>query len=370
MSRRLLVSCIVLAFVFLSGCYDRVDLENVSFPLTLGLDLDEEDQMLFYVIEPVFGEKIKKKSHGIMVQAQTLRMARGEFDRYSMGVFIGRQVQQILVGRRVLQHDGWFQLLDVFYREAKNPLTPAVIAVDGPVSELIFLQTDDKPILPVFLNGLIETKSKYSETVKADLQDLHHQMFEKGMTPVISEIMLKKDVSLKGTTLLDHKGVYAASLDKDETILLHILNKKANVAHLSFRIPGMPVKSPFETDMITFTATEIDTKIKTSLHNGRFRFEMKVDMPITLTERVFSYNMQKNNKELEEIIAKESEKKMKRLIKKIQKAKIDPIGLGLYARAYEYKTFKKVEDNWGEELSEAEIDISVDVSIIGSGSTN
>ncbi|MBD2867115.1 Ger(x)C family spore germination protein [Paenibacillus arenilitoris] len=367
MSRRLLVAFIVLAVAFMTGCYDRVDMENVAFPLTLGLDLDEKEDLIVYVIEPVFGEKIKKKSNEIAVKAQSLRQARGEFDRYSMGVFIGRQIQQILVGRRVLQHDGWFQLLDVFYRDAKNSLTPTVIAVDGPVSEFISLHSEDKPILPLFLNGMIESKSSYSETVKADLQDLHHQMFEKGITPVVSEIKYKKDVYLEGTTLLDHKGVYAASLNKDETIFLNILKKKSDIAHLSFNIPGVSAESPLVTGLLSFTVSEADTKIKTSFRDDRFRFEIKVDMPITLTERVFSYHVEKNKKDLEEIIAKQAEQKMIKLIKKIQKAKIDPIGLGLYARAYEYKSYKRVEEHWGEALSGAEIDVTVDVTITGSG---
>lgn len=367
MSRRLLVVFIVLAVAFVPGCYDRTDMENVAFPLTLGLDLNEEEELVVYLVQPVFSEKVKKNSDELVVKAKTLRQSRGEFDRYSMGFFIGRQVQQMLIGKRVLQHEGWFQLLDVFYRDAKLPLSPKVITVDGPVSEIIFFRSDDKPMLPLFLNGLIETKSEHSETVKADLQDLHHQMFEKGMTPVLSEIKLNKDIILEGTTLLDHKGVYAASLDKDETMFLSMLQKKSDTAYLSSKIPGEPKQSPFETDMLSFTASEVDTKIKTSYHDDRFRFEIKVDMPVSLTERLFSFNMQKNKKQLEEMISKQAEQKVKKLIEKIQKHKIDPIGLGIYARAYEYKSYKKVEDRWGEALSEAEIDVSVDVTITSSG---
>jgi hypothetical protein len=119
--------------------------------------------------------------------------------------------------------------------------------------------------------------------------------------------------------------------------------------------------------MLSFTASEADTKIKTSFRDDRFRFEIKVDMPVSLTERLFSFNMQKNKKELEEMIAKQTEKKLKKLIEKIQKNKIDPIGLGLYARAYEYKSYKKVEERWSEALSEADIKLTVDVTINSAG---
>ena len=172
---------------------------------------------------------------------------------------------------------------------------------------------------------------------------------------------------IKGTTLLDHKGSYAASLNTEETIFLSILQKKSDVAFLNFKIPGKPIQRPIETDMIGFTAADVDTEIKASYRNDRFRFEIKVDMPVSLSERLFSFNMQQNKKELEEEMSKQAEQKMKKLIEKIQKHKIDPIGLGLYARAYEYKSYKKVEERWGEALSEAEIDVTVDVTIIDSG---
>lgn len=36
------------------------------------------------------------------------------------------------------------------------------------------------------------------------------------------------------------------------------------------------------------------------------------------------------------------------VIKKIQDNKIDPIGLEVYARAYEYDHYKKVQEDWGQ----------------------
>ncbi|MNY44410.1 hypothetical protein D3C86_1794380 [compost metagenome] len=59
------------------------------------------------------------------------------------------------------------------------------------------------------------------------------------------------------------------------------------------------------------------------------------------------------------------QKQFENLLKKIQKHQIDPIGLGLYARAHEYRQYKKVENHWGEALSEADIQVSVKV-VLGS----
>ncbi|XID96032.1 Ger(x)C family spore germination C-terminal domain-containing protein [Paenibacillaceae bacterium WGS1546] len=55
------------------------------------------------------------------------------------------------------------------------------------------------------------------------------------------------------------------------------------------------------------------------------------------------------------------------LIERFQKRRIDPIGLGIYARAYEYKQFQKVQDRWSEAFAQAKIDVKVDVKIKSMG---
>ncbi|MBM6649594.1 Ger(x)C family spore germination C-terminal domain-containing protein, partial [Bacillus sp. RIT 809] len=46
---------------------------------------------------------------------------------------------------------------------------------------------------------------------------------------------------------------------------------------------------------------------------------------------------------------------------------IDPIGLGLYARAYTYQDWKRFQNQWGKALSKADVNIKVHVKIGGMG---
>ncbi|MNG37666.1 hypothetical protein D3C84_1250870 [compost metagenome] len=67
------------------------------------------------------------------------------------------------------------------------------------------------------------------------------------------------------------------------------------------------------------------------------------------------------------MISELTQQQFNNLIKKIQQNQIDPIGLGLYARAHEYRQYKKVEEHWGETLSEADIHLTVKVKIGSTG---
>lgn len=366
--RPLYILIFIMIVVIVPGCSDRLDMEDSTNNLALGLDLDNENNLLIYLNSPAFGRDIKKKTLEVEVKSLTIRQSREQQDEFAPGVITGRKVQVMLIGKRILEHEDWFRILDVFFRDMKNPLTPRIIAVDGSISEIIYLHPKDQPMLPLMLRGMVDTKSARSETVKTTLQQLHWQMYEKGVTPYISEIQLDKakQIRLAGVTLLDHKGKYKTSLNAEETGLLQILNKNAKKSvSFTLPIPGEKKSGPFHTDHLSISVQGMKTKIKTSYKQNKFRFDINIKMPAGLTERLFPFDVRKNVKELEKMISEHMKKQFENLIKDIQNHQIDPIGLGLYARAHEYSQYKKVEDHWGEALSKADIHVSVKV-ILGS----
>ncbi|PGA97421.1 Ger(x)C family spore germination C-terminal domain-containing protein, partial [Bacillus wiedmannii] len=55
------------------------------------------------------------------------------------------------------------------------------------------------------------------------------------------------------------------------------------------------------------------------------------------------------------------------MLYELQKNKIDPIGLSLYARAFQYKEWKKVKEDWLQALAEAKINVKTHVKIKDTG---
>ncbi|MBW7474284.1 Ger(x)C family spore germination protein [Paenibacillus oenotherae] len=366
----LTLSAVTLICVTTSSCYDQLNLENASTPLAFGMDLNEDNQLELYTSTPIFSKNIRKKSLEINATIRTLRQSKAVQNAQSPGSTQGRNFQVILVGKRLLQHEGWIQMLDVIFRDARNTVTDRVVAVDGALSEIMFLNPEDQPLLPVLLRGMITTSSDNAETVSTTAQELHRQYFEKGITPSISQVKVKdhKRILVTGTTLLTRKGRYAASLGYQESILLNTLQKKAKSGvSLTYSIPGKSKTGPFDTDTLSFTAQKIATKIKTSYQQSRFQFDIKLKIAADLTEVMFPYNVLRDNKQLEPIIAGLLKSQIEKLLKKFQRHNIDPVGFGLYARAYQYREYKKVQDRWAEALSDAVFHVSVefDINAIG-----
>lgn len=368
MKRRLLSTMTIVVLVCLTittSCQDQLNLEDASTPLAIGVDLNEDNQFEFHTSTPIFSKDIKKKSLEISGTTRTLRQSRAMQNAQSPGSAQGRNFQVLLVGKRLLQHEGWIKMLDIIFRDARNTVTDRVIAVNGTISEIMQLNPPDQPMLPILLRGMVNTSSKSSETVSTTVQELHRQYYEKGMTPSISQVKVKEDsILVTGTTLLHNSGKFAASLGYQESILLNILQKNAKSGvSLSYAIPGKPKTGPFDTDIVSFTAQKIATKIKTTYERSRFQFDIKLKITAALTEILFPFTIQHDYEKLETIIAKQMKLQTEALLKKFQRHKIDPVGFGLNARAYQYRHYKKVQDHWTDALADAAFRVSVEFDI-------
>ncbi|MCD9025350.1 Ger(x)C family spore germination protein [Cohnella silvisoli] len=366
---KLCCTMLILA-AFLTNCSDRLNVEDVTFSLLIGIDLDEEDNLLFSISSPVFSKEAKKKEEDLEVRTNTTRKSREEFDRSVVALTMGGKVQAVLLGKRLLQHKGWFQLLDPLYRDNKNTVLPIVALVNGKVSDIIRYSPQDKPRLPIYLAELLRTAHMRNITVNTTIQLLHRQMFEKGMTPSISD--LRKDGNLKvmGTALLKEDGRYALTLDPVENKLFSILNpRRGGEFPFTVTIPSQSDESFFKHDKLSFTATDISTKTKVNYEQNNFRFDINVKMRINLSERLFAFNVEKEAKKLEKEIEQQLEAQFVQLIDKIQAAKIDPVGFGLYARAKQYRQWKGVQDRWGEAFSKADVNVKVKVRVMSMGAT-
>ncbi|PDY44624.1 Ger(x)C family spore germination protein [Bacillus pseudomycoides] len=363
--KRKVLCCILLSVFIMTGCFDQTNVEDVSLTLILGIDLDRNNNLLVYISSPVFNKEAKVKEETTGVKSVTIRNSRDKFDATVMALTSGSKTQVILVGKRLMKRKNWENYLDPFYRDPKNTVTTRVVAVDGPVSDVIFYHPKDKPRLPLYLTKLVDTAYLRNIAVKTTLQKLHEQVADKGITASITEMKKKNKIWVTGTALLDEKGRYKLTLKSDENKLLRILQQETK-GEFPFTI-AIKLKSDSKNkDWISFSAQNIKVKTKVKYDN-HFIFNIDVKMRIGITERLFSFNTRKDAAKLQKAIETKLEADFKQLIKKIQATKIDPIGLGGYARTYTYPEWKKVQNRWNKALAKGDVNVKVNVEIGGMG---
>ena len=280
----------IFLIVILSSCGSKAPLEDLTLALIIGIDLDDENNLVFYELNPVFSGGAKKKNESYKVKAKTIRDSRRIFDALTTGEVTAGKIQVLLVGKRVLQHEDWFPILDTVYRNPTFSMSTRVVTVDGPVSEVIFHQPEEKPQLSLHLKAVIDKNYDRTRAVKGTLQELHREIYEKAMTPFISEVKKGKNLELTGISLLDNKGKYAQFLDMPEsTLLLMLQNKKRH--EVTMTIPVLPngdEKNIFHKNEMSFAASRVKTKIKSGYKQNKFHFDIKVKMTINIVERIIS----------------------------------------------------------------------------------
>lgn len=349
---------------------DGIAIEELSPALIIGIDLDEDDNLVFSASSSVFHQEAKVKEEISITPAPTLRRSRKEQDQTLVALAVAGKIQEILIGKRVMQHKGWFKLLEPHIRDPKNSPRARVVMVDGPVEEIIRYSPEDKPRLPIYLTKLIETAERRNVSIECRLQDLIRDNYDTGITASLTELRKEGRLTISGTAFVDEDGKYRMSIGPVENMLFRILQHKTKGEFsFTFEAPDQPVDEIFQTNAYSFSAKKITVKTKVGYADDRFTFDVGVRMRVSLTERFFPLDMRRQAGELEQDIARQMEERFGRLIRKFQSARIDPVGFGLYARAYEYRRWKQVEDRWGDAMSKADVNVKVAVTLIDMGLT-
>lgn len=358
-------------FILISSCKDQLPLENVTLVLMVGLDLDKNDNLVIYASSPVFNKEAKEKNEVIKVTSFNIKDSRNELDTRASALISSGKIQNVLISKRILAHDDWFKLLDVFFRDPKTSETARVIAVEGSVEEIINFAPPDKRRMSMHIAKLLDTAHMRNLVQVTTLFDLHRHMYEKGITPYLTDLRKdEEDVSAAGTMLLTKKGKYAYAINNAENQLLQMLqNEKVGALTIALVLPKEKGDAIFDTGAISFYALRIKRDLKVSFEQNKFVFDIQISIPIQLTEKSFTFDVRNNAPKLEAEINQQLEAKMKSLVTKMQKHEIDPIGLGLYARAYQFKAWEHVQDEWGHAFSEAEVRIHVKTKIKNMGET-
>ncbi|MEV2910619.1 Ger(x)C family spore germination protein [Paenibacillus larvae] len=360
-----------LSILVLAGCGDQVIVENATLALVYGMEL-EDDRLNIYEINPVFNKNAEKKYEVYKVSTDTTRHARPLFNSKMNGQLVTGKLQLLMFSEDMLKKEGIMPFLDSLYRDAKNAANMRLITVKGSISSILNSEFKDKPILPTYLTNLIDVGKKTNQAVFLTGQEFHTQAFEKGITPAITEIEKKeKNIQISGSSLLDNRGKYKASLSRRESALLLMLQRKAYMP-LSLTLT-MPTEDLLENKngkgFITMTVFNTKRKVKTRFSQGQFVFDVHLKMEVAIEERTFEANIDNELRKFTKVLNEHIKKELDALLEKIQQNKLDPIGFGIYARAFCYPEWKKVKDNWPETFAEAKVNIYPNITVREHGIT-
>ncbi|WP_283750186.1 Ger(x)C family spore germination protein [Bacillus cereus] len=364
---------IVICCVCLIGCSQRIPLEKVSLILLIALDRNSNGDVKVGTSIPLFHHRQQKSTIENWTQASTVYNGFSKIDTKLTGYMTASKAEIILIGKKLAQEANWMQELDSSYRDPYATINAKVVLVDGPVEEIFTVNKPDKPSLPSYISSVIESSIQNNQSVSSTIQQLMREQNEEGMTQAVPVIKkTKNEIDTIGIALLDRQGKFLTRIPKKDVKFFNLINKPKNKGRMILHLVLPPKKSNKKpnTSILVQNATR---KVDVNFQNGKFVFNLDINANVALIEKTNAnlikghYDNKKNINNLKSAIQKEINKKLQDILDEIQQNKIDPIGLSLYARAFQYKEWKKLKGNWLQALAEAKINVKTHVKIKDTG---
>ena len=353
--------------VFLTGCWDRQVIEELSIALCMGIDVAPEPD-LFYLttINPTFSDTALKKAKRIVSKGYTLvetfaNMQRQRNHKLVLGqvaslVFSEEAAKVGLLNRILLELD---QIRDV------DPDVFIMIVRGAQAKEVLYLEPEEEERVARYLSDLIDKNIENGtipRVTAANYWFSHHTVGIDSVVPVIElagSEEKKNGVIITGLAAFDDSGKMKGMLTDQQAVLFLFLTGQSNKILFA-------TKLNFEGKLrdASMYIKKASAKIKARLERGKPVIAIKLEMEVDIIGIVWNVDVTKKE-DAGEVIAKALARDIQgnalKMISQTQDWGTDILGLGQYVRVREPKWFRSVD--WSKEYPKCEISLEVKVKI-------
>lgn len=357
------ISLILICSLMLTACWDQKLFEQVGYILSFGIELSENENLLITTVYPVIGGEQQGNVDIISTETIIVRGGRNNFRLVSPKLIEGGKIQQVLVSDQVARA-GVHDLLEVFQRDATVPAIAFIVIVEGSPLELLKKASEfkSKPRVSFYLYQMLENNVKLSNIPNTKIFDFDINFFAQGLDPIVPTVKLgNEDIQVTGCALFD-KDKMTGHLDNKETSMLLALMDQFKYTDYILDLPEFSSRHD-EKYGLAITLLKRSRKIKIDFSEE--------GIPEVMIDLKFRCNLDeyKWDKTIDAEIQKNMEKQMgeyfttkcNEIIKKLQEAKCDPIGIGDNIRANYYDYYKNID--WKDIYPQAVIKANVEVEV-------
>ncbi|MED2040931.1 Ger(x)C family spore germination protein [Bacillus wiedmannii] len=355
----------------ITGCSSRVPLENEALILLMGIDIVNKKQLIIGTSATVFKTKKEPYTYETVINAPSIYSGISKLNSKNLGFSTFSKAQILIIGTKLAKQPNWIQKIDTINRDPFGTSNIKLVLADGHINSFFHIQPNNNLSLPTYVQNLLKSSLYDNRIVPSDIQEILRQTNEEGMTPTIPILKEKSNhIQTNGIGFLDYSGKYVAKLSADDVILFNILRNPDLHGRMILNIPLS------RSHIATVLVEDINRVLTVGYYNNHFQFNIKVNMEVSMVERtdsrlpIISDDQEKNQiKHFEKTITHIIHKDLSKIVYKLQHHKIDPVGLGMYARAYQYNNWKQHSKNWGKAISDADIRITVKIKTQNTGTT-
>lgn len=261
----------------------------------------------------------------------------------------------LLISEKTASSGDFYDYLDIYFRDPSSPITAKLVVVSGDVKPFFDLSQQWKSESGAYYQRLIKSFEEASFVVPYTMQTASTILFETAKDLVLPYLKMDEELGRpvgEGVALFSGRSFSGETLNPQQSILLNILNESiGQVARLSYIYEGHPLSI-----RIVETKRNLDISDQINIMN-------KIDVAIVEFPQDNLKSKKKRDK-IDQFLTEQITKDMEAVIKKLQDAKCDAIGLGQITRAYHTKYY---EENWHEKFSTMNITTEIKLNVVETG---
>lgn len=365
-----MIAVLLLCMLLLTGCWDKIEIEDRLFVLAIGIDKTKEaekktpeDRYTLSFVSPVVDQvkegpgpafKIYKTMNNTVIMSISQLM-----ERFSQKQFFGH-TKAIFFGEDIMKDEELLKgVIDgvTRYPELHNSMFAYIVpsrAEDVFKVKPMF----DKLLMP-YITGITENSDYTSRILKLSLADMVIKLADQEGSLVIPEVIPDKDeVKMNGAGVIkDYKLI--GYLGDQEVAVFNWLTDKAEGGNISVE---------HEDVSVAFRHFTFSRDIKLSkVEGGKIYLEYKMETEGSIEEYILGKRILEDAllKEVEKEIEKRLEGESEKLVKKFQQEfRVDLIGARDYLSKHQPKLFKTIEKDYDKYFTDSiVINVTADVHI-------
>lgn len=269
-----------LIFALLSFNWDRIELENRAFVITIGIDATDEEGQPFEVSMSIADTKAMEKDG--QESPDTMRSARGESLAHAMGqtetatsdkIYFGH-TKAVVLGEGLLKSEKLLkETIDTLARNNEINIKAIVMATNKKAAEILEAKPKEQDLLGVYLSSFYNNNNANpaAAAVKLDLEGLDSQLLN-SESALIPKITLEEGEGEDKTTAISGVAVVR------DFALAGYIEEEAMRGFLWLMENGAGTRIPIEVEggHVTFLTAKSKPKLSFYEEDGRLNCLVKL----------------------------------------------------------------------------------------------
>ncbi len=363
-------AAVLLCVLLLAGCWDKIEIEDRLFVLSIGVDSAEaaeqqvsEDKYTLSFVSPVVDQikegpgpafhTYKTVDNSIIMSLSQLleRFSKKQFFGHTRNIFFG---EDILKDEKLLK-----EILDGISRFHEFHNSMYAYFVPGRAEEVFKVKPMYDKLLAPYIAGIIENSDYTSKIIKLTLSEMIIMLENQEGGLVIPKLDPgKEEVKINGAGVLKNYKLIGYLGDQETSVYNWLTNK----------VRGGDIAIEYNNISTVFRHFTFDRKIELSkVENGNIYLNYKMETEGSIEEYMIGKEIMDNAllKEISREVEKRIEDESEKLIKKFQQEfKADLIGARDYLSKYQPKLYKTIEKDYEKFFTDSMvIEVTANVNI-------